>query len=152
MIQPLRISFRVDCPSEHAFEVWTRRIATWWPTSHSVTGERDVQIILEPRLDGRIFERTSAGQEHDWGKITLWEPPHRLGYIWHLRQNRTDASDVEITFRPLNATTTQVEIEHRGWERLGAAGLAARDANQAGWSGLLAHFVAAVQISEHRPS
>jgi len=148
MIEPLRISFQVECPSEHAFDVRTRRISTWWPSSHSVTGERGLHIVLEPRVGGRIFERTATGREHDWGEVTLWEPPHRLGYMWHLRQDRTDWTDVEITFRPLDASTTLVEIEHRGWERLGAHGPDARNANQAGWSGLVPHFVEAVRARE----
>ena len=148
MIEPLRISFQVECPAEHAFDVWTRRISTWWPLSHSVTGERGVQIVLEPHVGGRIFERTTTGIEHEWGEVTLWEPPHRLGYMWHLRQDRADWTDVEITFRPIDASTTLVEIEHRGWERLGARGPDARNTNQAGWSGLVPHFVEAVRARE----
>ena len=148
MIEPLRFSFQVECPAEHAFDVWTRRISSWWPVSHSVTGERGLQIVLEPRIGGRIFERTATGKEHEWGEVTLWEPPHRLGYTWHLRQDRADSTDVEITFRPIDASTTLVEIEHRGWERLGARGPDARDANQAGWSGLVPHFVEAVRVRE----
>jgi hypothetical protein len=148
MIEPLRISFQVECPAEHAFDVWTRRISTWWPLSHSVTGERGLQIVLEPRVGGRIFERTTTGKEHEWGEVTLWEPPHRLGYMWHLRQDRADWTDVEITFRPIDASTTLVEIEHRGWERLGGRGPDARNTNQAGWSGLVPHFVEAVRARE----
>ena len=148
MIEPLRISFQVDCSVEHAFDVWTRRISTWWPVSHSVTGERGLQIVLEPHIGGRIFERTITGKEHEWGEVTVWEPPHRLGYMWHLRQDRADWTDVEVTFRPLDASTTLVEIEHRGWERLGARGPDARNANQAGWSGLVPHFVEAVRARE----
>jgi len=147
MIEPLRLSFRVDCSAEQAFDVWTRRIATWWPTSHSVTGEPGLQVVLEPRLGGRIFERTVSGQVHDWGEITHWEPPRRLGYLWHLRRDRADATEVEITFREHGASITLVEIEHRGWERLGAPGLESRNANQAGWKGVLPHFLAAVRAS-----
>jgi hypothetical protein len=55
---------------------------------------------------------------------------------------------VEVTFRPIDASTTLVEIEHRGWERLGARGPDARNANQAGWSGLVPHFVEAVRARE----
>ena len=148
MIEPLHISFQVECSVEHAFDVWTRRISTWWPVSHSVSGERGLQIVLEPHIGGRIFERTATGNEHEWGEVTVWEPPHRLGYMWHLRQDRADWTDVEITFRPIDASTTLVEIEHRGWERLGARGPDARNANQAGWSGLVPHFVEAVRARE----
>jgi uncharacterized protein YndB with AHSA1/START domain len=148
VIEPLRFSFQVECSAEHAFDVWTRRISSWWPVSHSVTAERGLQVVLEPRIGGRIFERTTTGKEHEWGEVTLWEPPHRLGYTWHLRQDRADWTDVEITFRPIDDSTTLVEIEHRGWERLGARGPDARNANQAGWSGLVSHFVEAVRGRE----
>ena len=143
MIEPLRFSFQVDCAAEHAFDVWTTRIATWWPTSHSVSADPGLHIVLEPRVGGRIFERTPAGVEHEWGEITLWEPPRRLGYLWHLRRDRADATEVEITFVVDGATATRVEIEHRGWERLGAQGPGWREANKGGWGGLLPHFVAA---------
>jgi hypothetical protein len=38
---------------------------------------------------------------------------------------------------------TVVEIEHRGWERLGAQGPAWREADKGGWRTLLPHYVAA---------
>jgi hypothetical protein len=107
-IEPLRLSLEVDCSREHAFETWTGRIGTWWPKSHSVTGDPDLEIVLEGRLGGRIFERTPAGAEHDWGEVTIWEPPERLGYLWHLRRDRADATDVLITFIARNDGTTTV--------------------------------------------
>jgi len=142
VIEPLRTSFAVARPPDQVFRTWTANFAQWWPSSHSVSGEPDVQIVLEPRLGGKIYERTAAGFTHEWGEITLWDPPHRLGYLWYLRRDRADATDVEITFRP-QAAGTQVEIEHRGWERLGANGPGWREANKAGWSGLLPHFIEA---------
>jgi hypothetical protein len=45
---------------------------------------------------------------------------------------------------PRGAATTTVEIEHRGWERLGVGGEGQRDANRGGWATLLPHFVAEV--------
>jgi hypothetical protein len=141
MIEPLRLSFEVDCPIEHAFAVWTAKTSRWWPVSHTVTAEPGLEVVFEARLGGRIYERTAAGVEVDWGEITLWEPPRRLGYLWHLRTDRADATEVEITFSDQGDAKTRVEIEHRGWERLGARGPTWRDANRAGWSGLLPRFI-----------
>jgi len=144
VIEPLRFSFEVECPQEHAFETWTRQIGTWWSKSHSVTGDEHLEVVLEGRLGGRIFERTPAGAEHDWGEITIWEPPARFGYLWHLRRDRADATDVEIRFIVRDASTTLVEIEHRAWERLGAGGQEWRDRNRGGWESLLPHYRRAV--------
>lgn len=145
MIEPLRLSLRVECPQRHAFEVWTAGISRWWPADHTVTGEPELDVVLEPRVGGRIFERTAAGVELDWGEVTVWEPPHRLGYLWHLRRDRADATEVEITFIDDGDATTRVEIEHRGWERLGADGPDWREANRGGWATLLPHYAKATR-------
>ena len=143
-IEPIRIEFEVPCPVDHAWEVWTDRLGQWWPADHTVTGEEGLGVVLERRVGGRIFERTRGGIEHDWGEVTLWEPPTRLGYLWHLRRDRADATEVEIRFLPRSGGT-RVEIEHRGWERLGAEGETWRDRNRGGWATLLPHYVAAVE-------
>jgi uncharacterized protein YndB with AHSA1/START domain len=143
VIEPLRLSFTVACPPERAFELWTARTSLWWPVSHTVTAEAGLEVVLEPRVGGRIFERAPSGREEDWGEVVLWEPPRRLGYRWHLRQDRADATDVEIAFVPEGDGSTRVDIEHRGWERLGARGPGLRERNERGWGGLTPHFVAA---------
>ena len=142
MIEPLRVSVEIDCPPAHAFRVWTAQIGRWWPVSHSVSTAPGLTVVLEGRPGGRIFERTPDGVEHDWGVVTVWEPPTRLAYLWHLRRDRADATDVELTFVDLGGRT-RLDIVHTGWERLGALGPDWRDANRNGWAGLLPHFVQA---------
>lgn len=143
MNEPIRMSFVVACSVSRAWAVWTAEISRWWPRSHSVSGDADLSVIIEGRPGGRIFERTPDGKEADWGEILVWEPPRRLVYLWHLRADHADATEVEIEFSPEDNRSTRVEIEHRGWERLGARGQGRRDANLEGWSGLLPHFVMA---------
>jgi uncharacterized protein YndB with AHSA1/START domain len=138
-MDPLELAFTVACPPDHAFAVWTERTSLWWPKSHSVSGDDGLTVTIEPRPGGRIFERTSGGEEHDWGEILEWEPPRRLTYRWHLRQDREDATHVEISFAPA-ADGTAVTILHSGWERLGAHAAELRERNVRGWSGLLEHY------------
>jgi hypothetical protein len=142
-IEPLRISFEVACRPEHAFMVWTSRIGAWWPADHTASGSPQASVVLEPHLGGRIYERAPSGEEVEWGEVTDWQPPHRFGYLWHLRRDRADATDVVISFVPAGAGT-RVEIVHSGWERLGSKGRTWRDANHGGWSTLLPHYQAAV--------
>jgi hypothetical protein len=141
---PLRISFDVACSAEHAFDMWTARIGTWWPSDHTVSGDRDTLVVLEGRVGGRIFERTGAGVELEWGVVTVWEPHGRLGYLWHLGGEPNQATDVEVRFVHLDTGKTRVEIEHRGWERLGPMADTWRDRNRVGWETLLPNLAAAI--------
>jgi uncharacterized protein YndB with AHSA1/START domain len=140
MIEPLRVNLLVECPPEHAFRTWTERATAWWPMAHTVSREPGASIVFEPRVGGRIFERTPAGQEIEWGEVTAWEPPYRLAYRWHIATAAEDATDVEIRFRGTSSGATQVMIEHRGWERLGERGRQRRDVNRGGWNGVLPDY------------
>jgi uncharacterized protein YndB with AHSA1/START domain len=142
MIEPLRMEFDVRCPAGHAFDLWTQRPSSWWPLDHTVTGEAGLQVVFEGRVGGRIFERTPSGREVEWGEITVWEPPRRLCYQWYIRSDRADATEVEIRFKRKDADHTRVQIEHRGWERLGTRATEWRDANRSGWNGVLPDYIA----------
>jgi hypothetical protein len=139
MIEPLRLTFEVTCSVEHAFRTWTSRIDAWWPADHTASGETDATIFLEPGVGGRLYERTTSGEEHDWGEVTRWDPPAGFAYLWHLRRDRADATDVDITFTAVD-DGTRVDIVHSGWERLGDDGQTWRDRNGGGWATLLPHF------------
>jgi len=146
MIEPIRLSFEVECALDHAFEVWTSGISQWWPADHTVSGEHGLTVVLEGRQGGRIFERSSSGEVHVWGEVIIWEPPTRLAYTWHLKRSVAEATEVDIRFQAASEQTTRVEIEHRGWERLGNEGEPWRDRNRGGWATLLPHYVTAATV------
>jgi uncharacterized protein YndB with AHSA1/START domain len=137
--EPLEFAFDVACTPEHAFDVWAVRTSQWWPTDHTMSGERGLTVTIEPRPGGRIVERAPSGAEHDWGEVLVWEPPSRLAYLWHLGSDRRDATEVEVRFAS-TAVGTTVTVVHSGWERLGASAGERRGRNQAGWAGLLPRY------------
>jgi uncharacterized protein YndB with AHSA1/START domain len=142
MIEPLRLSFVVECEPDHAFTTWTRKTSSWWPVEHTVSHEAGAEIVFEPHPGGRIFERLGDGREIEWGKVLDWDPPHRLRYLWHIATDPDHATDVEIVFHEIAGSSTRVEIEHSGWERLGDIGQSWRDANRAGWDGVVPSYTA----------
>jgi uncharacterized protein YndB with AHSA1/START domain len=151
VIEPLRLSFVLQCDVAHAFDVFTAKTSMWWPHTHSVSQAPGLTVTFEPRVGGRIFERVPDGAEFDWGEVVRWDPPTRLGYLWHIRADRSDATDVEVTFTPLGPDNTRIDIVHSGWERLGDRAQARRDGNDKGWGGLLPHFLAACARSSAQP-
>lgn len=144
LIEPLRIEFDVECSPDHAFDTWTAKATSWWPPEHTVSHERGAEIVFEPRVGGRIFERKSDGSEIDWGRIVEWERPRRIRYSWHIATDPKNATDVSIDFRRA-PRGTRIEIEHGGWERLGELGQTWRDANRAGWDGVLPSYAQAAR-------
>jgi hypothetical protein len=144
VIEPLRLKVEVACDAAHAFAIWTARFGTWWPRGHTISGDPDA-IVLEPRPGGRIFERARDGTEIDWGEIVRWEPPAGLSYLWHIRRDRSQATEVAIAFVEAGPGRCLLEIVQTGWERLGDEGASWRDANTQGWNGLLPHFATAVE-------
>lgn len=141
-MEPIEIEFTVECSAEHAFAVWADKTSMWWPHDHSVSGEAGLTVTFEPRVGGRIFERTPQGAEHDWGEVIVWDPPGKLIYLWHIGRDRSGATEVEVIFTDGDGGTT-IRIVHRGWEPLGEAGAGLRKRNRQGWSGLLPHYQSA---------
>jgi len=138
-MEPLEIVFEVACGREHAFDVWANRTSLWWPRDHTASGESLASITYEPRVGGRIFERADDGTEHDWGEVLAWEPPARLLYLWHIAADRSEATEVEVTFRDAGEATV-VTIRHGGWDGLGADAEQRRTANRHGWAAVIEAF------------
>lgn len=110
----IRRSVEVALDGERAFELFTERASTWWPfATHSVAGDAAEAAIFEPRVGGRVYERARDGSEHEWGEITVWEPPHRFALSWTL-DPLCAGTEVEVRFTPTDAGT-RVDLEHRGW-------------------------------------
>ncbi|GAY07456.1 SRPBCC domain-containing protein [Pseudonocardia sp. N23] len=140
---PLVVEFHVAAPPAHAFEVWTGRIATWWPPSHTISGA-PASITLGPRAGGRIVETAPDGTEHEWGELLVREPPARLRMLWHLFFDRDEATEVDVSFVADDAGT-RVRLEQTGWDRLGPAGGPRRERTGAAWASITTHFVAACE-------
>jgi uncharacterized protein YndB with AHSA1/START domain len=129
----IRKSVHVSAPPEHAFRVFTEQINTWWPLrTHAVDPESAETVILEGREGGRLFERTTAGEEHVWGTVVAWDPPRKLGYTWHPGREEETAQEVSLTFTP-EAGGTRVDLRHSGWEKLGDRMLATVGEYDEGW-------------------
>jgi uncharacterized protein YndB with AHSA1/START domain len=134
---PVRVSISVEAPIERAFVAFTEGIGTWWPlATHSIEADRVMTAAMEPRLGGRIVERHRDGTEANWGVITVWEPPRRLVFSWNPSYEDRPETEVEVTFT-VEDGSTRVVLEHRGWEKLGAAGVEMREGYSKGWSHIL---------------
>lgn len=143
MTEPIALEFDVATGCDHAFGTWTSRASLWWPRSHTISKEPGLDVVFEARPGGRIFERATDGTEHDWGEVVVWEPPHRVTYLWHLFFDRAESTEVEVSFTP-NGSGTTVRIAQRGFDRLGEAGPVRRERTEAAWGEIAPRYRAAV--------
>lgn len=144
-IEAIRKSVTVDASVERAFEIFTEGIATWWPLrTHSVGRERSETVVMEGRAGGRLYERLTDGEEALWGTILVWEPPHRLVFSWHPGRSEDTSQEVELRFTSEGAGA-RIELEHRGWERLGERAAEVRPQYDEGWNGVLGLYAQAAR-------
>lgn len=137
------LEFQVAATVERAFSVWTTKTSIWWPRSHTMGGDEHADLVFETHPGGRIFERTTSGDELDWGEVVAWDPPRRVSYLWHLFFDRSEATEVEVSFEPSDGGT-RVRIEQRGFDRLGDKGVPRQARTDQVWSQLIELYRAAV--------
>ena len=131
--EAIRKTVLVDFPPAEAFELFTEKIASWWPVrTHSYGGDGVTNVILEPRVGGRLYEITDAG-EQEWGSVLAWDPPNGLLLDWQIGEAR--GTEVEVRFSP-EGPGSRVELEHRGFSSGDP-----RERYAGGWDVVLAPFV-----------
>ncbi len=137
----VRKTLVVEAPAARAFEVFTDPIGAWWPLgTHARSTELAETAILQGREGGRASRRRRDADEADWGRVLVWEPPRRVVFTWEITQ---PATEVEVRFTP-EGDATRVDLEHRGWERLGSEGEQRRQSYDEGWSYVLSRYEEAV--------
>jgi uncharacterized protein YndB with AHSA1/START domain len=150
-IEPIRASISVRTDPARAFEVFTRRMDTWWPLEmHSRAVDefegavRADRVEFEERVGGRVLEHLSDGQVLPWGEVLVWEPPTRFVLAWKPNASPRPPTELEVRFTP-EGDGALVELEHRGWERLGEIAQEARAGYGEGWLVTLGLFEQAIE-------
>jgi len=150
-IPPITGTVTIAVPIDQAFRVFTGSINSWWPHEFHIGGADVAEVVLQVGVGGRWFERGVDGTECDWGRIRVWEPPHRLVFTWQINgswqfdPDPARASGIDVRFTANGSAETTVEVEHRYFERL-EGGQAIHDTIRGGggWSLLLDGFAKSV--------
>ncbi|HUH16307.1 MAG TPA: SRPBCC domain-containing protein [Gaiellaceae bacterium] len=131
--EAIRKTVLVDFPPEEAFDLFTARIASWWPVrTHSYGGEQVTDVVFEAHAGGRVYEVTPDG-EQDWGTVRAFDPPN--GFLLEWLIGEASSTEVEVRFTP-EGPGSRVELEHRGFTASGP-----RAGYAGGWDVVLAPFV-----------
>jgi uncharacterized protein YndB with AHSA1/START domain len=138
----------VNLPLTQAFTFFTGSMGRWWPKEYHIGQADMLDTVLEPRVDGRWYERGADGSECDWGRVLAWEPPDRLVVTWQINghwqfdEDPQHASEIEVNFNADGPSVTTVNLDHRHLDRL-VEGQAMRDqiaGGGGGWGTVLDRF------------
>lgn len=141
-IAPVQKSVFVACPPETAFEVFTRSLGSWWPLeTHALHPGEVREVVWEEREGGEVYEISTGGEKSHWATVVAWSPPTGLTIAWKVDPKAADTTEVEVRFTP-EGGGTRVDLEHRGWERLGAAGAEKRASygSEKGWNMVMERY------------
>jgi glutathione S-transferase len=146
-IVPVRKAVSVLATPQKAFEVFTAGIDRWWPKTWGIGRAPVRESLIEPFVGGRWYTRHTDGTDVVVGHVLIWQPAERFVCTWEISSEwKPDArvaltSEVEVRFVAEAAGRTRVELEHRNFERMGAAaGEKMRKDVDGGWPSLLDLF------------
>lgn len=132
-LEPVKLSIKLACSPEHAFDTYTTHMGAWWPLdTHAVETDKTDTCTFEARKGGRIYEITSEGKEHLWGTVLECTRPGSLAHTWHPGGDPEKSTKVQIRFES-SSDGCRLTLMHEGFEVLGERGPAVRDNYVPGW-------------------
>jgi uncharacterized protein YndB with AHSA1/START domain len=117
-------SITVPASIQTAFAVYVERPGEWLPPEHAFI-RGDSEVVIEPHLGGRFYERGTDGNEITRGTILAWDPPYgltvtwRIGPGWRPVPDDEHASRIAIEFAPTGDDATEVTFTYCELHRLG---------------------------------
>lgn len=125
-VDDLTASIELPVSGRRGFELFVHDFGSWWPAEFSWSGANLlVDVGIEARIDGALYEIGPYGLRWDFGRVTSLDQPHSLGFTWQIGPDRVpvpdpdQASDVAVSFTPNADGGCQVTVVHRGWDRHG---------------------------------
>ncbi len=125
MSDAIRVSTRVAVDPDAAFRLFTDEVDEWWRRGPRFrwNPQRDGVVRFEGGEGGRFVEVYDEASEDAFevGRIEVWDPPKRLVFTFRARAFAPgESTEVEVRFEPAGPAgeTTDVTVEHRGWDAL----------------------------------
>jgi uncharacterized protein YndB with AHSA1/START domain len=150
----VRKELMISASQKRAFQTFTDGLDLWWPRAHHIGKAELKRAVLEAKANGRWYEIGVDGSECDWGRVLVWNPPHKIVLAWQItaawQYDPNFLTEVEVNFVELGPNLTQFTLEHRNIDRFGekAPQMWSAFDSDGGWGGLSASFAKAAEASQ----
>lgn len=143
-VKPVSQSVRVPAAPARAFRAFATAMHTWWDPKLSANKSKSpiAEIVLEPRIGGRWYERGADGSECEWARVLDWRAGAAITVDWHPDGHSTR---LRFVFESPAPRATTILLQHDGFETYGDRAAQMRDMHDAIWGQLLGRFVAYMQ-------
>ena len=114
---------RVPCEPAEALARFSSEIGRWWQPNplFQFSEGRTGTLAFEGGEGGRLIETYDDGTVFVIGVISTWEPPSRLVLSWRQANFAPEqATELHVTFEPVQHGQTRVVVEHYGWDTIPA--------------------------------
>lgn len=144
MTDPIVKTIEVACSPALAFDVFTRRIRTWWPldskSASASSGKAAQDLTIDPHVGGVVCEVKHDGSKDIWGEVLAYDDPHLFAMTWHPGTNEGHPTEVRVEFEAAGPDRCKVTLTHKGWEIWAEKAAEMRENYNGGWAGLLDQF------------
>lgn len=133
MVDSIKQKMEIQCSIDKAFELFTNGFETWWPREYSRFQAGMKSICIEPKVGGRCTEVDPEGFQLDWGRVLEQRPPEQLTFTWQIGSDRfpqlnpEHSSKIDIVFKAISDSVTEILFEHRDIHRHDEGAQAYRD-------------------------
>jgi uncharacterized protein YndB with AHSA1/START domain len=111
------VTVTVEVAPADAFSAFTEDIDRWWRRGPAYRGSGT--IVLECKPNGRLFEQLDDTVVRETGRVTVWEPPHRLAFEWRgVNLAPGETTLVEVSFAATASGHTRLTLVHSGFAAL----------------------------------
>jgi|SRR5690606_7844586 Uncharacterized conserved protein len=141
-------NIEVSIPIQQSFDLFVNRLTLWWPPEYTWSGDKLVELRIDPIPNGLCSEIGPNGFRCDWGTVTAIAPQQHISFKWQISATRSPlpdpdgASEVQVSFRQLPGQRTLVELIHKTFSNHGEGFEAYRNAMASahGWPYILSAF------------
>ena len=103
----------LSADAAHAFSVYVA--GRWWPSAWSEDPGAFQQLVIQPRVGGRVLGRYTGGREDDWGEVLAYDEGRRVQHTFSYAHSSGVPSVVTAEFVDRAEGGSDLHFRHGGW-------------------------------------